>query len=81
MNKAAFWCFLKAGFSPPGFCGWLSGKPTPAPAMVFRFIKNAVTTVAAPMVRNKGEPMVRICAVSIPAAAAEMAGAPWMTKS
>ena len=47
----------------------------------FRLSKKAESTVTVPMVMNKGAPAVRIVEVSIPAAEAEMAGAPWITKS
>ena len=48
---------------------------TEAP-IVFRLSKNAEITVTLPMIKNKGAPSVRMLEVSIPAADAEMAGAP-----
>lgn len=46
-----------------------------------RFRIKAASTVTMPMVRKTGPAWDRMSAAEIPAAAAEMAGAPWITTS
>ena len=56
-------------------------RRSPRPSISSRFNRYALHTVTMPMTQNTGQAWWRIPVVVMPAAPAETAGAPWMTKS
>ena len=74
MAMAAFVTFFRSS-------GRASADTVSVAAILLRFKRYAAVTVTMPMTQKTGRPWVRISDVEIPAAPAEMAGAPWMTKS
>ena len=74
MAMAAFVVFFRSS-------GSTSAETVSVAAILLRLKRYAAVTVAIPMTQKTGRPCVRISDVEIPAAPAETAGAPWMTKS